>query len=156
MSYPQVCKTLGVSYKKGYGLLRDSGIDLEEIKAKFNDYFGQITDFNEEVPEELADIANDVTKFELSMDIDSSTSGITLEEFILMFENEGRFLVGLVSPKGDGHIVFVNCSRGRNFVVDTFNCLEFKVDSWMQITKTLPKDDSRRYIYDKNRHCFVV
>lgn len=156
MSYPQVCKALGVSFKRGFGLIRDTGIDLEDIKARFNDYFGSITDFNEEVPEELVGMDDEAARIDAALGIDSSTSGITLEEFIMMFENEGRFLVGLVSPKGDGHIAFVNCQRGRNFVVDTFNCLDFTVDSWMQIQKVLPKEDPRRYVYDKEKHCFVV
>ena len=156
MSYIDVCKAFHVAWKKGYGLVRDTGIDLEVIKKTFNDYFGNITDFSEEVPDELKDMADELTKFDAEHGIDSWSSGITIEEFIQMFANEGRFLVGCISSKGDGHIAFVNCSQGKNFLVDTFDSSKFIVDSWMQITKSLPKDDPKHYKYDKENHCFIV
>jgi hypothetical protein len=39
MDYELVCKRLGVSFKRGRGLIRDTGIQLDDIKEKFNDYF---------------------------------------------------------------------------------------------------------------------
>lgn len=156
MSYIDVCKAFGFSYKKGYGLLRNSGTDLDDIKKVFGDYFGNVADFNEEVPPELKDLEDEVTKFDLEHGIDTETSGITVAEFIEMFKGDGRFLVGCVSPKGDGHIVFVNCSPSKNFLVDTFDSSKFIVDSWMQITKVLPKSDPKHYKWDKENHCFIV
>ncbi len=82
MSYIDVCKAFHVAWKKGYGLVRDTGIDLEVIKKTFNDYFGNITDFAEEVPDELKDMADELTKFDAEHGIDSWSSGITIEEFI--------------------------------------------------------------------------
>lgn len=58
LDYRVVCKRLGVSWKNGIGLIRDTGIDLEDIKHKFNDYFDIIEDFNEDfsfVPDEYKD-----------------------------------------------------------------------------------------------------
>lgn len=82
MSYIDVCKALHVAWKKGYGLVRDTGIDLEDIKKTFNDYFGNVTDFSEEVPDELKDMADELTKFDAEHGIDTESSGITIEEFI--------------------------------------------------------------------------
>lgn len=56
LDYREVCKQLGVAYKNGMGLIRDSGIDLEMIKSKFSDYFDIIEDFAENysfVPDEF-------------------------------------------------------------------------------------------------------
>lgn len=101
-------------------------------------------------------MADELTKFDVEHGIASDVSGITVEDFITMFANEGKFLVGCVSPEGDGHIVFVNCSKGKNFLVDTYDSSSFMVDSWMQITKTLPKDDPRHYKWDKENHRFII
>jgi hypothetical protein len=39
MDYEKVCKRLGVAHKRGWGLIRDTGIKLEDIKEKFDEYF---------------------------------------------------------------------------------------------------------------------
>jgi len=39
MRYELVCKELGVSWKRGKGLIRDTGIDLDKIKSTFDSYF---------------------------------------------------------------------------------------------------------------------
>jgi len=54
--YRAACKQLGVSYKNGHGLIRDTGIDLYDIKTKFSEFFDIVEDFNDErdfVPDEF-------------------------------------------------------------------------------------------------------
>jgi hypothetical protein len=56
LDYRVVCKKLGVSWKNGKGLIRDSGINLDLIKNKFNNYFDIVEDFTEDlnfVPDEF-------------------------------------------------------------------------------------------------------
>ena len=143
MSYVAVCNAFHVKWKNGYGLVRDTGIDLDQIKNTFGDYFGNVTDFSEELPMELQTKDDEMTKFDLANGIDSSSSGITVNEFVDMFQNEGRFLVGCLSPKKkEGHIVYVNADK--KYFIDTFDCGNFIVDSWMQIEKVVPKEDPRR------------
>jgi hypothetical protein len=122
MDYRVVCKTLGVSWKHGKGLIRDSGIDLDLIKQKFDSYFDIVEDFADtyEIPQELIDDPEFDNSIFFSGDLadgDFGVSGLTLEEFIDMYKNQGRFLVGL-SPnpnaknetaRSGGHIVMVNC-----------------------------------------------
>jgi hypothetical protein len=42
MDYEKVCKRLGVAYKRGWGLIRDTGIKLDNIKDKFDEYFDKV------------------------------------------------------------------------------------------------------------------
>jgi hypothetical protein len=42
MDYEKVCKRLDVSYKRGWGLIRDTGITLDVIKEKFDEYFDKV------------------------------------------------------------------------------------------------------------------
>ena len=53
MSYVEVCKAFHVKWKNGLGLVRDTGIELEDIKNTFDDYFSSVVDFTEDVPTEL-------------------------------------------------------------------------------------------------------
>ena len=58
IDYKEACKTLGVSFKNGRGLIRDTGIDLYDVKDKFKDYFDVVQDYYEDidfVPDEYAD-----------------------------------------------------------------------------------------------------
>ena len=92
---------------------------------------------------------DELTKFDAANGIDSTASGITVEKFIEIYKNEGRFLVGCFSPKKkDGHIVYVNTDK--QYLIDTFDCSNFIVDSWMQIEKVVPKDDPRRLKISKD------
>lgn len=110
MSYTAVCKAFHVAWKTGYGLVRDTGIDLDVIKTALKDYFSNVTDFTEAIPKdkEMQAIDNEMTKFDAANGIDSDSSGITVDEFIDMYQGSGRFLVGCISPKKGGHIVYVN------------------------------------------------
>jgi len=58
--------------------------------------------------------------------------------------------------KQDGHIVFVNNAKGMNYAVDTFNSLDFLVDSYMRIKHRLPKSDPRHFKLDPITKEFVV
>ena len=58
LSYKEVCRRYGVAYKNGYGLIRKTGINLEDIKEKFDEYFDVVEDFFEDmdfVPDEMQD-----------------------------------------------------------------------------------------------------
>lgn len=49
MDYDLVCKKLGASFKRGRGLIRNSGIELNDIKSKFRGFFDVIQDFEEDL-----------------------------------------------------------------------------------------------------------
>lgn len=171
MKYELVCRQLGVAWKRGHGLIRNSGIDLEWIKTCFNDWFDVVQDFNdngwEEMPDDLRDDPDfeDVQRIDIELGIDSTSSGITLDDFCDMFAGQGTFLVGLVSnPKSKspacrqeagGHIVCAKCFRGKDPVfVDTWNSGDMLCDSWMRVNRRLPEGDPRHWIYNKDLHCF--
>ena len=86
MDYEKVCKKLGVSFKRNYGLIRDTGINLDIVKTKFNEWFDVVEDFSDNI-----DLSNefpnsiDIDSFDDSLEIDSFSSGITLSEFMDLF-----------------------------------------------------------------------
>lgn len=145
MSYVEVCKAFHVAWKNGYGLIRDTGIDLDDIKQTFDEYFDSVTDFNEDLPKDakMQAMDDEMTKFDADNGIDSASSGITVNEFIDMHRGEGLFLVGCITPDHDrdGHIVYVNTNALR--FVDTFDCGDFIVDAWLHIKQRLTKGDPR-------------
>lgn len=98
MRYELVCKKFGVSWKRGRGLIRDTGIQLEDVKRVFDEYFGAVTDFNEEMPRDLADDPkfDEVRQTDRELGVAEDASGITLAEFLDLYAGEGQFLVGLV------------------------------------------------------------
>lgn len=161
--YRAACKQLGVACKSGYGLVRSTGIDLYDIKAKFSSFFDIVEDFNEQqdfVPDEFKGSDDDarIQDIEASLLV-PGTFGITLRDFLEMYADQGQFLVGLVTndQKQDGHIVFVNCAKGMNYAVDTYtSSLDFLVDSFMRIKQRLPKDDPRHFRLDPVTKEFVV
>ena len=58
LDYREVCKRFGVSYVKGKGLRRDTGINLDDIEEKFAEYFDIIEDYYDNfafVPDEFKD-----------------------------------------------------------------------------------------------------
>lgn len=58
LDYREVCKRLGVSWKKDKGLVRDSGIDLNDVEYVFDEYFDIIEDYYDNynfVPDEYKD-----------------------------------------------------------------------------------------------------
>jgi hypothetical protein len=80
--------------KKGYGLVTNEGVDLEHIKGAFDKYFDVVHDFTENIS--IDDIRNsskdmddedfiDVDLFDDEMEIDSFSSGITLDEFLSVY-----------------------------------------------------------------------
>ena len=40
MKYGSVCETFGRKCRKGVGLVGEEGIDLEDVKRKFREFFG--------------------------------------------------------------------------------------------------------------------
>lgn len=162
IDYVQACKKLGVSYKKGHGLIRDSGISLDDVKSKFAEYFDIVQDYADDlefVPDEFKDSKedDDIRALELELGLDDSRYGITLSDFIDMYKDSGCYLVGLSTPDNkDGHIVFVNCNHGKNFAVDTFDSLKFIVDSFMRVKKTVPKDSPLHFKLDPVTKKFIV
>jgi hypothetical protein len=188
MDYEVVCKKLEQYYKKrhkkstdkfkckrGYGLVTDEGVDLEYIKGAFDRYFDVVHDFTEKMS--MDDIRNsskdmgdedfiDVDMFDDEMEIDSFSSGITLDEFLSVYmRGQGNFLVGLVANKDaenrlcrqtEGHIVFGSTLKGKvPFFVDTWNCGEMLVDSYMRIKKTVPKESDEHWKYDSENRRFI-
>lgn len=161
MKYELVCKEFGVSWKRGYGLIRDTGIDLEDIKQTFDEYFDVVEDFNEELPQDLMDDpAFAQARFmNAALGIEDNCSGITLAEFLDLYRGQGTFLVGLVSNPdaksaackrpNAGHIVCAKCLRGKDgYAFDTWDSSELLVDSFMRVKKKIPKDDPRHWIFD--------
>lgn len=168
MRYELVCKEFGVSWKKGQGLIRDTGIDLQDIKDTFDPYFDIVEDYSEELPPELMDDpAFSQAKFmNAALGIDDESAGITLAEFLDLYAGQGTFLVGLVSNpnassaacrrEGAGHIVCAKCFKGKQgFAIDSWNSSEMLVDSFMRIKKTIPKDDPRHWVWDSENKCFA-
>ena len=62
LDYREVCRILGVSYKNGSGIIRDTGIDLNDIEEKFSKYFDIVEDYYDNydfVPDEYRDTLYD-------------------------------------------------------------------------------------------------
>ena len=166
MRYELVCKELGVSWKKGYGLIRDTGIDLELIKKTFDEYFDHVEDYSEELPPEMMeDPAFAQAKFlDAAYGIEDDSSGITLAEFLELYRDQGTFLVGLVgNPEAEnpnarkgGHIVCARCWNGKEpYAIDSWPSQEMLCDSFMRVKKTIPKDDPRHWVWDNEHKCFA-
>lgn len=166
MRYELVCKELGVAWKKGKGLVRDTGIDLNKIKETFDPWFDIVEDYSEELPPEMMeDPAFAQARFiDTALDIDEESAGITLAEFLELYRGQGKFLVGLVgNPKAEnpnarkgGHIICAMCPRGKDpWGIDTWRSEEMIVDSFMHVKKTIPKDDPRHWVWDNEHKCFA-
>lgn len=80
-----------MSYKKGKGLIRDTGIDLDKIEEIFSEYFDIVEDFYDNydfVPDEMKDSKENIElqKFDMLNGI-NAVSKTTLNDFIDMFRN---------------------------------------------------------------------
>lgn len=171
MSYKEVCKTLGVSYVIGRGLRRNTGIDLNDIKKKFSDYFGAIEDFTEDLqfvpPEKKGSIENaEMMAFDNANGIDDLTSGLTLNDFCRLYINTGTYLVSLLGDptstdpyiKNGGHIVCAVLSQNRKKkgFIDTWDSGNMKVDCIMEVVKKIPIDSPLHWKYDYATKRFIV
>ena len=171
MDYREVCKRLNVSWKNGIGLIRKTGIDLNDVKRVFDEYFDIVEDYIDDfsfVPDEFKDskFNDDIIAFELQNGIDTSYSGLTVEEFIQNFKDQGKFLVGCVTNPDavnrtarteGGHLVCVNCLKGkRQGFYDTWDSSEMFVDSYMRVRKTVPLDSPLHWKYDRDKKQFIV
>lgn len=166
LRYELVCKELGVSWKRGKGLIRDTGIDLELIKSKFDEYFDKVEDYAEELPPELLDdpAFTRAQVLDAALGVDEETAGITLAEFLELYRGQGTFLVGLVgnpdaenpNARKGGHIVCAKCFKGKQpFAIDSWRSEEMIVDAFMRVKKTIPKDDPRHWVWDAEHKCFA-
>lgn len=166
MRYELVCKELGVSWKRGKGLIRDTGIDLNKIKETFDPWFDIVEDYTEELPPEMMeDPAFAQAKFlDAAMGLEEEYTGITLAEFLELYRGQGTFLVGLVgnphakneNARKGGHIVCARCWKGKEpYAIDEWNSAEMLVDSFMRVKKTVPRDDPRHWVYDYENKCFA-
>lgn len=169
LDYRVVCKMLHVSYKNGQGLIRDTGIDLNDIEQVFSEYFDIVEDFydnTEFVPPEMVGSPE-----ALELDAFDSANGIeapsktTLEEFIYTFKNQGVFLVSLVgNPNAQrpvcrkgGHIVCVRCVQGKpHCFIDTFSSHEMFVDAYMRVARMEPTSSSLHWKYDFQNKKFIL
>lgn len=166
MRYELVCKELGMSWKKGYGLIRDTGVDLKKIKETFDPWFDVVEDYTEELPPEMMEEpAFAQAKFmDAALGLEEEYTGITLADFLELYNSQGTFLVGLVGNpyakdphcRKGGHIVCARCWKGRDpYAIDTFSSSEMIVDSFMRVKKTIPKDDPRHWVWDNEHKCFA-
>lgn len=169
LDYRIVCKMLHVSYKNGQGLIRDTGIDLNDIEHAFDSYFDIVEDFydnTEFIPPEMVGSkeAQELAAFDQANGIDAPTK-TTLEEFIYEFQNQGVFLVSLVgNPNAQnpvcrkgGHIVCVRCARGKQHCfIDTFSSHEMFVDAYMRVSRMEPASSPLHWKYDFQNKKFIV
>lgn len=172
LDYREVCKRLGVAWKNGQGLIRKTGIDLNDVKHIFNEYFDIIEDYVDDfafVPDEFKDSTenDELLAFELQNGIDPTSSGLTVEDFIEQFKDQGAFLVGCVSNpnatninarKEGGHLVYVDCRRGaeRQGFYDTWDSSEMLVDAYMRVKHREPKDSPLHWKYDYATKQFII
>jgi hypothetical protein len=145
MPYVDVCRKLGVSFKNGHGLIRDSGIYLQKIKDAFDEYFDVVVDFGEELPpEDVPEIDYDTSHLfdddEEYMDSPNENSEMSLAEWMVLNKGLGLFIVGLHNPTNgvDGHLVCASTLSMKFF--DTWDCSDWKVDAWMRVRKRLPSE----------------
>lgn len=169
LDYREVCKRLGVSWKKDKGLVRDSGIDLNDVEYVFDEYFDIIEDYYDNynfVPDEYKDTlyAKQLDAFDQQSGIDA-VSKTTLNEFIDEFKNQGIFIVGLVgnpnaknlASRSGGHFTCVKCLPGKKQgFVDTWDCGEMLVDSYMRVKKQEPVNSLKHWKYDREKHKFII
>ena len=171
MDYRIICKQLGVAWKAGRGLVRKTGIDLNDIKRVFNDYFDIVEDYVDDfnfVPDEFKDskLNDDMLAFEIQNGIDTSSSGLTVEDFIQDFKDQGGFLVGCITnPNANnpnartegGHLVYVNCIKGkRQGFFDTWDSSEMFVDSYMRVKTRVPTTSPLHWKYDYDKQRFII
>lgn len=172
LDYREVCKRFGVSYKNGKGLIRGTGIDLNDIEEVFDEYFDVVEDYYDNydfVPDEFkgSDEDLEMKRFEAMNDIDA-VSKTTLNDFCEEFAGQGKFLVsGVSNPnakdpiirnKNFGHIVYVNLSKNAKHpgFVDIGDSGEMLVDAYMRVAKTEPKDSPKHWKYDYENHKFIL
>lgn len=170
LDYRIVCKRLGMAYAKGRGLVRQSGVDLNDIKQKFNSYFDIVEDYYENydfVPDEYKDSKenDELQAFDIANGIDA-VSNDTLNDFCNLFAGQGTFLVALAPTKDskntlartNGHIVCAKLGKNarRQGFVDTWDSGDMRVDTYMRVAKTEPKDSPLHWKYDIKKHKFIV
>ena len=171
LDYREVCKRLHVSYARGKGLRRDTGIDLDQIEKTFSEYFDIVEDFYDNfdfVPDEMKGSAEDdaLRAFDLDNSMDSVT-GTTLHEFCQEFSGQGTFLVSLAANKeadgpagkpGAGHIVCAKLSPRikRQGFIDTWDSSMMLVDAYMRVVKKEPYDSPLHWKWDDKAHKFIV
>lgn len=161
-----------MSYKNGYGLIRDTGIDIDIVKHVFNDYFDVVEDYYDNyafVPDEVkgTPLEKQVDDIDAKLGLDA-VSNTTLDSFIDEYKNQGIFIVGLVgnpnakdfkytSRYGSGHFTCVKCLVGqKQGFIDTWDCGPMLVDCFMRVKKTIPQNDPRHWRYDLENHKFIV
>ena len=170
LDYRAVCKRFGVSYVKGKGLRRDTGIDLDAIKETFSEYFDIVEDYYDNmafVPDEFKNSKEDMLMqtFDLQNGIDLA-SGDTLNDFCDQYSGQGTFLVSLegnpkskdVFARKGGHIVCAKLGKNakKQGFIDTWNSGEMHVDAYMRVVKTEPKNSPLHWKYDNEQHKFIV
>lgn len=155
MKYSAVCKMFGKRFKPGLGLVGNEGIDLNEIKKKFDKYFDVVEDARdvsyENRPKEFDDM-----KFDPSIDQDEDF-GYTLEEFCDLFGGQGRFLVALTTEhkhryltgETAGHIVFCDLRDRDGHFYDTWDSGWMRVQAYMRVDKIWPMSSEDSLLHRK-------
>ena len=171
LDYREICTKLKMKWKNGRGLIRDTGISIDDIKQTFDPYFDIVEDFYENydfVPDEYKNTiySKQIDDLDKSMGIDA-ISKTTLDDFINEYKNQGIFIVGLVGnpdakdyayrSKDSGHFVCVKCIPGKKQgFIDTFDCGKMLVDSFMRVKRREPLSSPKHWRYDREQHKFIV
>ena len=90
-----------------------------------------------------------------------------MNEFCEQYSGQGTFLVSLEGdPKSSnpaiartaGHIVCAKLGRKarRQGFIDTWDSGDMRVDAYMRVVKTEPKDSPLHWRYDREQHKFIV
>ena len=153
MRYSTVCRIFGKTYRQGYGLVGNEGIDLNAVKKRFDRFFDVVEDARETAWEMRPDEFDDM-KFDPVIDQDEDF-GYTLEEFCELYSGQGRFLVALTTDiktreltgETAGHIVFCDLRPGKDFFVDTWDSSWMRVQAFMRIEKVWPWSDPNSLLH---------
>lgn len=134
MPYVDVCKRLGVSFRKGHGLIRKGGTPLDWVKENFPENFDIVVDFDEELPPDaIPEGESDTIRL---IDGDAPfTSGLTLVEWMNLYANTGVYLVALEHPFNTEATHVTLATTNSKMFFDTFDCSDWKVFAWLRIRK---------------------
>lgn len=155
MRYSAVCRAFGKEFRPGYGLVGNEGVDLNEVKRKFDRFFDVVEDARETCWEMRPDEFDDM-KFDPVVDQDEDF-GYTLQEFCELYEGQGRFLVALTTEhrtrylagETAGHIVFCDLRPGKGYFVDTWDSSWMRVQAFMRVEKPWPPSDPDSLLHSR-------
>lgn len=155
LRYSTVCRIFGKRFRPGYGLVGNEGIDLNDVKRRFDRFFDVVEDSRETSWEFRPDEFDDL-EFDPVIDQDEDF-GYTLGEFCEFYSGQGRFLVALTTDhktryltgETSGHIVFCDLRPGKDCFVDTWDSSWMRVQAFMRVRKVWPPSDPNSLLHGK-------